>query len=845
MNEVIFEGEQLIWGNLGHLAVVVSFATSILASIAWYMSFNKNDLQWEKIARLAFHTHTVSVLAIVGTLFYIIHQHLFEYHYAWQHSSRDLPVEYMISCFWEGQEGSFLLWIFWQMVIGNLLLWTAREWTSQVMSVLMLSQIALTSMLLGVEIMGYKIGSTPFELLRNAMAQAPLFSRPDYLSKIADGNGLNPLLQNYWMVIHPPTLFFGFATTIIPFAYAIAALWRKDYTGWLKPALPWALISVMVLGTGIIMGGFWAYESLSFGGYWAWDPVENASLIPWLILIAGVHVMIIYKHSGNALVVSFILIIATFLLVLYATFLTRSGILGNASVHSFTDLGMSGQLLVFIMMFVWLPGFVMIEDKKLKWAYALAMPLFIASLVLNEKTDFTKIPAIVIGSVFFIISAYYMVKRIPKTEKEEEVYSREFWMFIGSLILVISAFQVIITTSIPVINKLVGSNLAPPSDVIMHYNKWQMPIAILIALLTGAAQLMRYKSNTKEALRKIFIHLIIAIPSSAILFFAFELENWFYMGLLLAAVFTLSANSQMLAPAFKGKIKMTGSAVAHIGFGLLLIGVLISSAKKEVISINQSGMQLNPEFDDQANREHVFLERGKPVRMGDYEIEYKKDTQIWVNTYYQVHYKRINKETNEVLYAFDLYPNAQINPKMGLVANPDTKHYISHDVFTYVSSIPKEKDETKFVHPKTHQVKKGDTIYTNYGYAILENISSSNQAQIEMSEKMEVLLSAEMTLYTLKGDYKVVPMYGIRGNQVVDVPAILEDVKLRFRFTGVDANTGTVSIETAEQDTSGDFIIMKAIVFPWINLVWAGTIVMVIGFLLAIFRRVSEYQRKI
>jgi cytochrome c-type biogenesis protein CcmF len=182
---------------------------------------------------------------------------------------------------------------------------------------------------------------------------------------------------------------------------------------------------------------------------------------------------------------------------------------------------------------------------------------------------------------------------------------------------------------------------------------------------------------------------------------------------------------------------------------------------------------------------------------------------------------------------------------MGLVANPDTKHYISHDVFTYVSSIPKEKDETKFVHPKSHQVKKGDTIYTNYGYAILENISSSNQAQIEMSEKMEVLLSAEMTLYTLKGDYKVVPMYGIRGNQVVDVPAILEDVKLRFRFTGVDANTGTVSIETAEQDTSGDFIIMKAIVFPWINLVWAGTIVMVIGFLLAIFRRVSEYQRKI
>jgi cytochrome c-type biogenesis protein CcmF len=188
------------------------------------------------------------------------------------------------------------------------------------------------------------------------MGNAPLFKRADYLSKIADGNGLNPLLQNYWMVIHPPTLFFGFATTIVPFAYAIAALWKRDYTGWLKPALPWGLVSVMVLGTGIIMGGFWAYESLSFGGYWAWDPVENASLIPWLILIAGVHVMLIYKHSGNALNVSFILILLTFILVLYATFLTRSGILGNSSVHSFTDLGMSGQLLVFIMIFLWLPA---------------------------------------------------------------------------------------------------------------------------------------------------------------------------------------------------------------------------------------------------------------------------------------------------------------------------------------------------------------------------------------------------------------------------------------------------------------------------------------------------------
>lgn len=840
MTEIVFEGERLIWGNIGHLAVVLSFTASILSAIAWYFSHEKNDEGWAKIARLAFHTHTLMVLTIIGTLFFIIHQHMFEYHYAWQHSSTDLPVYYMISCFWEGQEGSFLLWIFWQTVIGNIMLYTSGIWTRQVMAVLMLSQVVLTSMLLGVEVFGYKIGSTPFELLRNAMSNAPLFSQPNYLSRITDGNGLNPLLQNYWMVIHPPTLFFGFATTIVPFAFAIAALWRKDFTNWLKPALPWALVSVMVLGTGIIMGAFWAYESLSFGGYWAWDPVENASLIPWLILIAAVHVILIYKHSGNALNLAFILSIATFWLVLYATFLTRSGILGNASVHSFTDLGMSGQLLVFIMMFVWLPGFVLIPKGIMKWVYSLAMPVFIFTIVGVEKLNFPMWPSIVIGFSFFAVSLYLTAKLIPKSQKDEEAYTREFWMFVGSLVLVISAFQVITTTSIPVVNALFGTNLAPPSDVIMHYNKWQMPIAILVALFTAVAQLLRYKTKSTNATKYILMHAAIALFVSVILFYVFKLENWYYFGLLLAGVYTISANLHMMKPAFSGKIKMVGSSVAHIGFGVLLLGVLVSSANKEVISINQTQFQLNPEFDDQANREHVLLERGKPLRMGDYEIEYTRDTQMWVNTYYEVQYKKIDRATNQVLYSFNLYPNAQVNPKMGLVANPDTKHYISHDVFTYVSSIPKERESNKYHHEKTETIKQGDTIVTNYGYVILNKVLSNTNTPEQINQGLDLMLTAYVTVQGLAGSFDVQPIYGIRAGEVVDVPAIIDPLRLRIRFTGVNPNTGEINLQTAELDTSGDFIIMKAIVFPWINLVWAGTIIMIVGFLLAIWRRISE-----
>jgi cytochrome c-type biogenesis protein CcmF len=798
MNEVLFEGEKLIYGNLGHLAVVLAFGTSIIATLAYFFAAQKPlETGWRKIANSAFHLHTFSVLSIVGILFFIIHQHLFEYHYAWQHSSRELPVEYMISCFWEGQEGSFLLWIFWQMVIGNILLRTAGNYTNHVMAVVMLSQIALTSMLIGVTVLGYKVGSSPFALLRDAMANAPIFKRPDYLSKIVDGNGLNPLLQNYWMVIHPPTLFFGFATTVVPFAFAIAGLWKRDYTGWIKQALPWGLVSTAVLGTGIIMGGFWAYESLSFGGYWAWDPVENASIIPWIILIAGIHVVIIYRSTGNSLAVGLVLILATFLLVLYATFLTRSGILGNSSVHSFTDLGMSGQLLVFLFMFIILSVAMMV------WRW----------------------------------------KEIPKSAKDEEIYTREFWMFIGSLVLVISAFQIMLTTSIPVLNKVLGTNLAPPSDIIQHYNKWQMPMAIIIAVLTSIGHMLKFKTNPPEALRKIGYWALISLIVSIVLMFAFDLKNWIYLGLLFASVFAVLGNASLMKKMFEGKVHLVGASVAHIGFGILLMGVLVSSANKKVISINQSGMQLNPEFDAQANMEHVYLEKGKALRMGDYEIEYRKDTSEWVNNYYQVHYKKINPKNNEIEYEFDLYPNAQINPKMGLVANPDTKHYISHDVFTFVSSVPKEKGEAKFVHATVHDIAVGDTIVNNAGYIILKAINSNvKDGKIDMAN-MQLLVAADLEVHTLDKVYKATPMYGIQNNSVAEFPAVVDEAKLQFKFTKVNPQNGKISIEVSEKDTSGEFIIMKAIMFPWINLVWAGTIIMVIGFTLSIIKRLKQLKQ--
>ena len=351
--DIQYTGEQLIWGKVGNLLVMVSFVASLMSAIAYYFSFKTNEITWRTLARRIFAIHTASVIGIFTVLFIVILNHRFEYYYVWEHSNTKMPLRYILSCFWEGQEGSFLLWMFWHCVLSWVVIFTARQWESGVMMVISLVQIFLSSMIIGIVVFNYKIGSNPFILLRDhpEFANLPFIRLPDYLSKIADGRGLNPLLQNYWMTIHPPTLFLGFALTVVPFAYAIASLMKRELTEWVKPAIVWTVVGVMVLGTGILMGAAWAYESLSFGGFWAWDPVENASLVPWMTLVGALHVMLIYTHRKKALLSVYVLSILTFFFILYSTFLTRSGILGDSSVHAFTDLGMTGQLVIYLLFF--------------------------------------------------------------------------------------------------------------------------------------------------------------------------------------------------------------------------------------------------------------------------------------------------------------------------------------------------------------------------------------------------------------------------------------------------------------------------------------------------------------
>lgn len=800
---MVFENELRWPGIIGQLFVLIVFVSSILSAITYFISAqSKNEIiqiSWKKVSRMLFGVQAISVLGIVITLYYIIHEHRFEYHYAWEHSSMQLPMQYLLACFWEGQEGSFLLWMFWNMVLGAFLIFRAgNKWEAPVLSIFMVVQCFLSSMLLGIYFWDYKVGSTPFSLLREVMVGAPIFQRVDYLSFIKDGNGLNPLLQNYWMVIHPPILFLGFASTLVPFAYAMAALWKKDYSGWIDSVTPWTLFSGAILGTGIMMGGAWAYESLTFGGYWAWDPVENASLVPWLILVGGIHTMLAYKKTGHSLRSTFLFYLLSFILVLYSTFLTRSGILGNSSVHAFTDLGMSGHLVFYLI--------------------ALAVPAIIL-LILNWK-------------------------KIPAPVKEEAMGSREFWIFVGAGILFISAFQITLYTSIPVykglIHSLTGVEIAPPTEPIQTYNSYQLPVAVLILLLSSLALYLKFrKSEMKLFYRRMIVISIITIIATAIIAWKGNLNYPTYLALLFASLFSIIANMYYMFTILKGKHRLYGPALAHLGFGIFMLGVLISSANKHTISLNYRGVDYGERMNNLELHTNQFMPKNSRERMGNYFATYIGDSTSEPNHYYKVLFELIDTTSNEVKEKFVLHPNAQINPKMGLISNPATRHYWDRDVYTHVTTVPEKNNDAKIEEEKftEHQIAKGDTIFTSKSYVILESVEKVDKTDKAKLVEGDLCVGAKLHVYPMDGnDYVAEPLYLIQGGVATPINDKVEELGLIFRLTKILPDQNKVQIDIAEVKPEQDYIVMKAIVFPFINLVWLGIILCVAGFLISLLR---------
>ncbi len=818
---------------------IVAFVSALVTAYAYFQYFKANEIEkrsWRNFSRVSFYIHTLATTLIAVSLFEIIYNHRYEYFYAYSHSSKALPVHYMISSFWEGQEGAFILWAFWNVILGVILIHTNKKWEAPVMIVFSLVQAFLVSMIMGVVIGDLKIGSSPFILLRDA-TQAPIFQvNPDFVPE--DGTGLNPLLQNIWMVIHPPTLFLGYASTLVPFAFLMGGLVTRQYSEWIRPALPWAIFSAMVLGMGIIMGAYWAYVTLNFGGYWNWDPVENAVYVPWLILVASIHTMITFKKSATALKTSIVLVITSFILVLYATFLVRSGVLGDASVHSFTDLGLSGQLLIYMLFFM----------------------------------------------IIAVVLAARAWKHIPTSEKEASVYSREFWIFLGAVTLGLMSFQVILPTSIPAWNALVESfggisNMAPPADQVEFYTKFQLWFAVAISLLTAVGQFFWWQKMDKKALKEALVTpYIVSVLLSAIVIVLAKVYDWKYMIVVVAGMFTIVANSVILARLLKvTTFKLAGGSLAHIGLGMILIGVMFSSGYSDVISINMSGLTYSNSWEDEMNKEHVLLWINKPTQMKDYTVIYrgrqkkvvgvpeyvpakilestgkvnealaledfkdyfKKGEKVNLvleeNDYFQIDYFQ-----NEAL-KFSLAPMSQFNESMGgLISSPDSKIYLNRDLYTYVAAM-NDYSDPKWKEDEMYEVVPGEQFHIADFVTYFDGAEVLKEIEGYVLQEGDVAVKAKLRILDYDVEKYLEPTFIIRNNQVGKLPVIDTELGLKISLENIlpEQNKFVFKVNQYQKD----YVVMKAIVKPYINVLWLGTIIMLIGFTVAIYRRFDEFAK--
>jgi cytochrome c-type biogenesis protein CcmF len=441
-----------MWTSLPGFGTLLLFAVLVLAAYTFSVAVLASAGRPRLLGSARLGAYATSGLVVVGVLLlaYAFVSHDFRLRYVSRYSDRSMTTTYLLTALWGGQDGS-LLW--WTLLLGG---YTAAcvRWMRGRYRQLQPIVIATLMVVLTFFAVLMIFAANPFE--QNLTGAPP------------DGDGLNPLLQNYWMIIHPPMLYLGFVGCAVPFAFAVSALvtGRLD-SEWIVAVRKWMLVAFLFLSIGNVLGMVWAYEELGWGGFWAWDPVENAACLPWFTAAAYVHSTIIQERRGMLKVWNVVLICVTFALTIFGTFLTRSGLI--ASVHSFakSDIG----------------------------------PYFVWFLGLSLAT-----------------SAGLLVWRLPALRARaevESVLSREAMFVINNWALLGAMVFVLVATTFPLLSEaLTGEKVTvgPP-----FYNKWMAPIGLVIFALMGLAPLFGWRRTSQAALRTAFAAPLGALVVTALL----------------------------------------------------------------------------------------------------------------------------------------------------------------------------------------------------------------------------------------------------------------------------------------------------------------------------------------
>ena len=426
---------------LGALAILFAFCLSVYAFIGSVVGALRHRPYLQKSAERAVLGVFALVTAASAVLVYSLLVSDFRLAYVTAHSNRAMEAQYKIGAWWGGQEGSLLLWSWLLSLYSAVVVWTNRnrhrEMMSWVVATLQFTQIFFLTLNVFVE--------PPFRVL--AVGRG--------VQAMQDGQGLNPLLQYWAMVIHPPMLYLGYVGFIVPFAFAMGSLiTRQRGDAWIHTTRRGALITWGFQSAGIILGAGWAYAVLGWGGYWGWDPVENASLLPWITATAFLHSVMMQEKKGMMKVWNMVLISATFFLCIFGTFLTRSGFV--SSVHAFAESSIG----------FWFLGFL---------------------------------------TIGIALTAYLILSRLDYLKSDthlESVLSRESSFLFNNLLLLASAFAVLWGTLFPRISEmLTGEKITVGAP---FFNKVEVPIGLFLMLLTGIGPLIAWRRSSWESLKRAF-----------------------------------------------------------------------------------------------------------------------------------------------------------------------------------------------------------------------------------------------------------------------------------------------------------------------------------------------------
>lgn len=828
-------------GEIGKVLIILAFFSSIFASVFYFLDARNPLRRNELLAHSFFFVKGILALVASGLLIYLIFTHQFQYYYVFNYTSLDLQNRYLAAAFYSGQEGSFLLWIVISFFVGLALIrYTSANYRSAMMFFFTMTQFFLLFMLLGVDLFGVKFGASPFRTLAEQMPHLPVWQmNPDFVP--ADGSGLNDLLRSPWIVIHPPVIFLGFSMMTIPYAFALAALWKRAYQDWIYPALPWALGANLCLLIAIFLGGYWAYETLSFGGYWAWDPVENASLVPWIVGMAGIHTMLVQRRSVSSQKASIIFAILAYILVVYSTFLTRSGILGEASVHSFVDLGLYNQLLLFMLTMI----------------------------------------------AFGVILFAMRYRDMPRQEREDPILSKEFMMFAGALTLFLIGLVIILGTSSPIIGRLFVANPTPPE--MSFYNNWSVPFAIAISIMTVITQYLWWKKiDSAETLAN---HLtwpvvVASIISVATVMFG-DVRNAVYMVYILAIWFGVVGNAWLMVSIYRRKPRMIGGTLTHVGFTLMLLGFLGSAYDR-------------PMLDEETKRYNAAVERGDVLDSDGFPVFQQlsmiqlnlNETKLLDNRYlvtylnaeiternrpgeqeYKLRFEDTKRNRTFYLYPV-LYPmlaNSQ-GGNVSWTVDPEVRTGLFSDIYAYIAGSSKvEREIDNWNRGQFTPVSQATSLSESARDSIVIQTSRLKRAgQIRVDdftltftdfEFMDAQDYPENATLAVKANLifentndgttiSSQPMFAIvrEGDQNITFspPYEVSGTPFTIQFSNVNPNTEEIEIRIAgvQQSTEPEWILLTVEKKPFVSVVWLGTFLLMIGFSVSIIRRWQDQKSR-